>query len=191
MEVFETKTYKKMLKWEANNQPEYIVVHHTGGSDNNPLADTSHHTATMVEDWHLKKGWDGIGYHYFIEKNGDVWKGRPEHRNGAHCKAVNTKSIGVCLAGNFDFTKPTKQQEKALTKLLIDIKGRHNILINKIVPHRHFDKKTCYGIKLPNEWARNLVVKPVSSLDEFTTLELLKIAKERKDFYASLLKLFS
>ena len=52
------------------NIPEYIIVHHTGGTDDNPLADTSHHTFEIVDAYHKSLGWDGIGYNWFIEKDG-------------------------------------------------------------------------------------------------------------------------
>ena len=45
----------------------------TGGTDANPLLDTSNHTAEMVDAWHKAKGWDGIGYNWFIEKDGKTY----------------------------------------------------------------------------------------------------------------------
>lgn len=160
--MFETKTYKKLKDKPRNNNPKLILVHHSGGTDANPLADTSHHTAAIMEAHHLSLGWDGLGYHYVIHKNGDVWKGRPEHRNGAHEPDVNTTSIGICLAGNFDATLPTKNQEIALAALMKDICSRNNIPLTSIDPHRKFANKTCYGKKLTDDWARRLVEVPVT-----------------------------
>ena len=34
------------------NKPEWIIIHMTGGTDANPLLDTSNHTAEMVDAWH-------------------------------------------------------------------------------------------------------------------------------------------
>jgi len=155
MKLFETETYKKMAKKTKNNKPTEIYVHHSGGTDANPLADTSEHTAKGMELWHLGKGWDGLGYHYVIHKNGDIWKGRPEHRNGAHAKGYNTKSIGICLAGNFDATLPTREQEDSLKELMIDIKTRYEI--KGIKPHRSVANKTCYGNRLGDTWAADLI----------------------------------
>lgn len=44
----ETETYKKMKNLTQNNFPEYLIVHHTGGTDADPLTDTSHHTAFLL-----------------------------------------------------------------------------------------------------------------------------------------------
>lgn len=160
----ETQTYKNLKDLPRTNNPEYIVVHHTGGTKISPNTDTSHHTANGVEVTHLQFGWEGIGYHYFIEKNGEVWKGRPEHRHGAHVKegGINSKSLGICLAGNFtvEGRKPTVEQENALAGLIGDIRGRYPIPIEKVQPHRTFlgdpPYKDCYGDQLPDDWAQKL-----------------------------------
>ena len=154
----ETETYKRLKNRPKNNNVEYLIIHHSGGTDANPLEDTSHHTAQMMEAWHLSKGWEGLAYHYVIHKNGDIWAGRPEHRNGAHTVNFNTKSIGICLSGNFDLTLPTKEQEIALAGLIQAIRSRYMITTDKIVPHRAFANKTCYGKNLPDNWARNLTL---------------------------------
>lgn len=154
----ETNTYQKLKNEPQNNFPNKIVIHHTGGTAKDPKADTSHHTANIVETGHLSLGWDGIGYHYFIHKDGEVWRGRPEHRNGAHAgNPVNFESIAICLAGNFDVTLPTEKQIESLKHLLVDIMERYNISPDRIYPHRKFANKSCYGSKLKDDWASGLV----------------------------------
>mgnify|MGYP003762539175 CR=1 FL=1 len=70
---------------------EYIIIHHTGGSDADPYADTSHHTVSMVDSWHKKIGFNKsklgyyVGYHYFIEKDGKVTQCRMHDETGCHC----------------------------------------------------------------------------------------------------------
>jgi len=139
------------------NIPEYIIVHHTGGTQADPLADTSHHTMEIVDNYHKSLGWDGIGYNWFIEKDGKIRKGRDETKAGAHTIGYNEKSIGVCLAGNFDATIPTKEQEISLVTVIKDIRSRYKIKLENIVPHRIFANKTCYGRRLSDDWARNLI----------------------------------
>jgi N-acetylmuramoyl-L-alanine amidase len=168
-----TNTYIRLEGKEKNNFPSIIIVHHSGGTDKYPLMDTSNHTAKDMESWHLSLGWEGLGYHYVIHKNGDVWFGRPEHRNGAHCIGHNTDSIGICLSGNFDLTLPTKEQESSLRKLLISLMERYNITKDKIVPHRKYANKTCYGKNLKDDWASNLTV--------VNTEEFIKIPKKLAD----------
>jgi len=148
------------------NEPKYLIVHHTGGTDLDPLADTSQHTFEIVDAYHKSLGWGKIGYHYFIDKAGNLTQGRKDGEEGAHTIGYNTQSLGICLAGNFDVTLPTQQQINTLTKLLNDKVKQYSIPVEKIVPHRCFSSKTCYGKLLADDWARKLIVinKPKSRL---------------------------
>lgn len=158
-----------------NNFPEWIIVHHTGGTDRYPLADTSHHGFDIIQSWRLSKGWDNIGYHYVIEKDGKLKKGRPEHRNGAHARGYNTKSIGIVLSGNFDATMPTEAQIKTLTRLLDKLVPKYQIDLSHIIPHRRVANKTCFGNKLFDTWARDLVKnkKVCKKLSDYSLMELV------------------
>lgn len=156
------------------NIPEYIIVHHTGGTDANPLADTSHHTAKDVDAWHRAKGWNGIGYNWFIEKDGKTVKGRDEKSEGAHTIGYNNKSIGICLAGNFDATMPATAQIESLRILLKQKMVEFKIPKEKIVPHRTFANKTCYGNKLSESWARDLVATTSPANPDKAKLEAIR-----------------
>lgn len=156
------------------NTPEYLIIHHTGGTDANPLADTSNHTFEIVDAYHKSLGWEMIGYHYFIEKDGTTKQGRQENYHGAHTIGYNEKSLGICLAGNFDQTLPTKEQEKSLIKLLNDTRTRYKIPIEKIVPHRMFANKTCYGRRLADDWAQKLLTPVLSKQTILDKIDELK-----------------
>lgn len=147
----------------ATNIPNKIIVHHTGGSDANPLQDSSNFTFEACDKLHKEKfnmksslGFY-VGYHYYIEKNGTLKQARLDIDEGAHTIGQNTSSIGVCLAGNFDLTLPTEAQTIALTALLITLSMKYGIAPENIYPHRSFSSKTCYGNKLSSLWASNLV----------------------------------
>lgn len=144
------------------NKPEGLIIHHTGGTIANPKADTSHHTFEIVDAyhrglWQFKSSLGHyIGYHYFIDKTGKVTQGRGDLDEGAHCIGKNKTSIGICLAGNFDVTLPTPEQEKALKLLITDLKEKFKIPAMRIVPHRAYSKKSCYGSRLRDDWAKGL-----------------------------------
>ena len=155
------------------NKPDKIIVHHTGGSDTNPLADTSSHTFEMIDALHRAKGWGGCGYHYFIGKDGRVNQGRQDLEEGAHTIGQNTKSIGICLAGNFDATLPTSEQTNALKNLLRQKCKQYLISEKEIFPHRLFAPKSCYGSKLSDTWAKDLLIDaPVQAPDQELTMKL-------------------
>ena len=158
------------------NTPNKIIVHHSGGTDKNPLADTSNQTAEIIRQYHKSLGWVDVGYHWLIEKSGKVCKGRDEKSTGAHCLGQNEQSIGICVIGNFDLTIPTEAQIVSLKTLLGDILSRYpSITKDEIYPHRKFANKTCYGNKLSDTWASDLVVE--ESLVKIPRSLLVKLSK--------------
>jgi len=95
--------------------------------------------AAMFDRWHKARGFNKIGYHYFIRHDGTVEKGRGLEEVGAHAEGYNKDSIGICLAGLTLF-KP--EQFKALSKVLSDLK----LLYPKATVHGHREfnpNKTC------------------------------------------------
>ena len=70
-----------------------LVVHCSDTPDNEPLR------AIDIQQMHLGFGWDGIGYHYVIGRDGRCEAGRPEFWQGAHVRGINDQSLGVCLIG--------------------------------------------------------------------------------------------
>ena len=53
-----------------------------------------------IREWHVdQNGWDDVGYHYIIRRNGKLEKSRPEEYSGAHAPSHNSRSIGICLVG--------------------------------------------------------------------------------------------
>lgn len=58
--------------------------------------------ASEIRTWHVRdNGWNDIGYHFVIRRDGTVETGRPIEKQGAHCaaKAGNVASIGICMVG--------------------------------------------------------------------------------------------
>ncbi len=90
-----------------------------------------------------------IGYHYYIDREGVIWPGRPEQEVGAHCKNHNRHSIGVCYEGGLDrWGKPgdtrTQAQKRAMEVLLSDLKERYPKAL--VVGHRDLNPaKDCPG----------------------------------------------
>lgn len=56
----------------------------------------------QIEEWHLAKGWNAIGYHFVITRAGDLQLGRPVTDVGAHVAGYNSHSVGVCMVGGLD-----------------------------------------------------------------------------------------
>ena len=136
------------------NSPKYIILHHSA---------TDGGTFESIRKYHMEtNGWKDIGYHYLIETDGSVHKGRDERTEGAHTVGFNLISIGICLVGDFDKYKPNKAQLQALNDLISDIQYRYKIPNANIKMHRDSANKTCPGLKFPIEevrdmhWAENI-----------------------------------
>tara|TARA_R110002111_G_scaffold157300_1_gene223894 strand:+ start:3536 stop:3922 length:387 start_codon:yes stop_codon:yes gene_type:complete len=97
-------------------------------------------TAEDIHRWHKEKGWDGIGYHYVIERKGKLVNGRPEYWQGAHASGHNKNSLGICLIGTDKFTiEQWSILENLVRKLLIKYPQ------SKIIGHNEVSDKTCPG----------------------------------------------
>ena len=55
-----------------------------------------------LEAAHRQRGIDGIGYHFYIRRNGDIRSTRPIEKPGAHARGYNAHSIGICYEGGLD-----------------------------------------------------------------------------------------
>ena len=118
---------------------KYIVVH---------CSDSPQGRGDGAEDihqWHKEKGWDGIGYHYVVEDDGNAMPGRPHYWKGAHVRNYNHNSLGICVIGyGPDFTD---EQISSLVEVVQNLKVAHpNALV---VGHYELDpNKQCPGIDM-------------------------------------------
>lgn len=51
---------------------------------------------TCRRDHIRHRGFTDIGYHFYITRDGEIHRGRPLEKVGAHCKNHNRHSIGIC-----------------------------------------------------------------------------------------------
>jgi len=123
---------------------KFLIVHCSDTPDEENLQ------ATDIHKMHLSFGWEGIGYHKIICRNGNVENGRPEYWIGAHAYGKNNTSLGVCLIGRDEFSDI---QFTSLKILLIEWKKKYPDAI--ILGHRDaiITKKTCPNFNV-NEWCK-------------------------------------
>jgi N-acetylmuramoyl-L-alanine amidase len=80
----------------------YSVVHH-GGSPSYCYDQAS--CAAIVrsyQNYHIDfNGWDDIGYSFVVGEDGNIYEGRGWGVVGAHAPNYNTRSIGICVIGDF------------------------------------------------------------------------------------------
>lgn len=104
-------------------------------------------TAQQIHGWHLANGWAGIGYHFFVRKDGTIYRGRPEDVVGAHAGSNNYDSIGVCFEGSFDKEQMGDVQRRAGAELVAYLKERYGI--SKVQKHSDVNATGCPGAHFP------------------------------------------
>lgn len=118
-----------------------IIVHCSA------TAEGRDYTVDDIDRWHKSRGWQCIGYHYVIYRDGSVHTGRPVAQIGAHCTGHNANSIGVCYIGGCaaDGVTPkdtrTPQQREALRRLVADLQKQYPGAT--VHGHREYAAKAC------------------------------------------------
>ena len=124
-----------------------------------------------IRRWHVQdRGWKDIGYHYLIDRDGNIATGRSVDQIGAHVQGHNTGTIGVCLIGGHGSSEKdqfadhfTADQEAQLRLLLAKILRAYPTA-TKISGHNQYAAKACPGFNVPTWYAkaRTEAVKPLA-----------------------------
>ena len=130
-------TFKNSLT--KRKKTTHIILHHAAASAC---------SVSTVHSWHLSNGWAGIGYHFFVRKDGTVWQGRPIDKVGAHAKGANSYSIGICFEGDFTKEVMSAPQFNAGRELIAYIKKKYPT-ITKIAKHKDVCATACPGVNFP------------------------------------------
>lgn len=134
---------------DYSNNPQYIILHH---------AEASNASAMTIHDWHKNgNGWAGIGYHFYVRKDGTIYRGRPEKAIGAHALGYNDKSIGICAEGAYTRELMPEAQRKAIIELGKYIKDKYSI--KTVYGHGEINSTDCPGPLYDLNGIRNSILK--------------------------------
>lgn len=156
------KIIEQSYKWNGTLSKrlltKHIILHHRAGNGDVQSIHKSHIAAN---------GWVGIGYHFYVRKDGIVYRGRPLETVGAHCKEKNQnyESIGICFEGNFQNEKMSDKQEQAGRELITYLRGIYpNAEVKR---HSDFMATACPGRYFPfDEIKEGKVKKELTSADD-------------------------
>lgn len=129
---------------------KYIILHHRAGNGD----------AESIHNQHLKNSWAGIGYHFYIRKDGSIFRGRPIDTVGAHTVGQNAVSVGVCFEGNYhsnDKVMPNAQFVAGQNLIKYLKKIYKSATVKR---HSDFQATACPGSFFPF----NDIIKPPSNL---------------------------
>ena len=161
--------YKWNGSFTKRTRTEMVVLHHAAAKGC---------SAQDIHGWHLHNGWSGIGYHFFIRKDGQIYRGRPENVIGAHATNHNSNSIGVCVEGDYTVETMPKAQLEAGKELVAYLKNKYNI--TKVKGHRDLMATGCPGKNFPfDEIANSKKSSSVISTNNTTSKENLVLAFQK------------
>lgn len=118
---------------------QQIVVHHSASIGQNAEDYARYHVES--------RKWPGIGYHFVIETDGSIIQGNHLETISYNTQDNNTKSIGICLSGDFTKQEPTPAQIKSLKELIPHLRN----LLKKELPvsgHKDHAPTSCPGPNL-------------------------------------------
>lgn len=132
------KTFETNGSMNKRKITERIILHHAAASKC---------TVEDIDRWHKNNGWCKIGYHFFIDKAGNIYRGREEDKVGAHAYGSNYNSIGICFEGNYMEEDMLEVQKEAGKELVSYLKNKYGI--TTVQAHRDVCATSCPGDKFP------------------------------------------
>ena len=114
-----------------------------------------------IQDFHQNgRGWNDIGYHFLVDRAGNIYQGRPETVIGAHVGGANTGNIGVCLLGCYHppeascFQTITPESRQSIVEIFSWVSDTYGQSPSVLLGHRdYFGTTACPGdniwIELP------------------------------------------
>ena len=162
-----------------------IIVHCTATRADWWKSKSAAQKVREVRRWHVDvNGWDDVGYHFLIDRNGTIVEGRAVEKAGAHTKGHNAHSIGICLFGGHGGSESdqfsdhfTPEQETALRDLIDRLQlqfgetysplgAASRVWTTKVNGHNQFSAKACPCFNVP-AWYKN---KPARKPSQSTTI---------------------
>lgn len=117
-----------------------IIIHHAAAASA---------PVETIHKWHLGRGWAGIGYNFYVRKDGSIYQGRGWEYVGAHCAGYNSTSVGICFEGNYetDSDMPTAQYNAGVS-LIAEALARYSG-VTEICGHKTHGCTACPGRNFP------------------------------------------
>jgi hypothetical protein len=133
--------------------PVRISIHHTAGFQA-MTRQQAVEELRAIQHFHKRgRGWIDIAYHFLIDGEGRIWRGRPETMVGSHVAGLNPGNVGISLMGDFQKSYPTKAQYRSLVLLTQWLVRTYGIDPKNILGHRDQNQTPCPGthvyVKLP------------------------------------------
>jgi len=132
-----------------SNMPYYnkLTLHHSAGFSAENLEEGIAQMQAIQIFHQDVRGWSDIGYHFVIDKAGNIYQGRPETVMGAHTSGANTGNIGTCVLGcyhppasddYFCYDELSNVSNESIIKLFAWVSDTYNVQPNVLKGHRDY-----------------------------------------------------
>ena len=142
-----------MEKEKNSRMVDLIVIHCSATKE------TSRLTPLALDRMHRQRGFNGCGYHYYIERDGKINSMRPSEKVGAHARGYNAHSLGICYEGGLDkngrVADTRTERQKVSLRALVKVLRQLYPTINRVVGHRDLSAdRNGDGVITPDEWTK-------------------------------------
>ena len=127
-----------------------VVIHHVGVNAVVPPQNTA--------AYHVRKGWPGIGYHFYVRTDGSAYQTQGLETVSWHCGgSCNTISVGICLEGSFVGNRVPPDAQLAATRDVIRwLLWQLELPESAVVGHKDVRATRCPGDTWP-QWRGAIV----------------------------------
>ncbi len=147
-----------------------------------------HHMANQtwrfmdVHQYHkFGKGWYGIGYHFWIAFDGDIYQGRPLGKMGAGVRHHNEYTIHIGYQGHLCVQYMTDAQVEAGANVNRMLMGKYSLGLADIVGHNYFAATACPGGNFRMADLKRIVGGDKIPIKEVDTVRLLQDGSRGND----------
>ena len=146
-----------------------IIVHCTATRADWWASKRTSEKVREIKRWHVQdRGWSDIGYHFLIDRDGTIAKGRDITRDGAHVQGRNRGTIGISLFGGHGSAETDKfsqhftpEQDTALRRLLAELQETYGKV--PVTGHNQYAAKACPGFNVPAWFGAKAAPKPAEA----------------------------
>jgi N-acetyl-anhydromuramyl-L-alanine amidase AmpD len=149
LEKHPSKNYGRRLL----SQIKKVIIHHSATTSGSPESYARYHVK--------ENDWPGIGYHFVIQKSGQIFQTNNLSTISYHTSGQNTRSIGIALTGDFDKQNPTAAQVDSLVSLIQSIQKELGRKL-AIEGHNEHSAKSCPGDRLNVDDIERQVNEPIA-----------------------------
>lgn len=110
---------ESLMKWTPRYVPwQKALVHHTVTRDGG--TNVAAEIRSIYYFHAVTRGWGDLGYHYLVDKYGNIWTGRQggDHVVGGHAFGWNDGTFSVAAIGDQSTVAPTRQMQGAIANVI-------------------------------------------------------------------------